>query len=88
MTDKILMPKELTAENGAKYLLSGEFRESIILQCEDCNGTGEDEHSNDQTCESCSGSGDYNQAVTVSWTTIKKIYKMSAEFLGEEVKNT
>jgi len=28
-----LMPKELTAENGAKGLLIGEFKENIIIDC-------------------------------------------------------
>lgn len=36
MTDKILMPKELTAGNGAKHVFIGEFHETITLQCPEC----------------------------------------------------
>ncbi len=57
MGDSVILPKELTAENGAKGLLSGEFKEQIELYDNET-----DEY--------------YMQDVTVSWTTIKDIYKL------------
>ncbi len=74
MSDNILMPKALTAENGAKYLFSGEFKEEIELDCE-CCGDGEN-------CEICGGSGHYVHKVTISWTTIKEIYSMAVQHFG------
>lgn len=41
MSDKtVIMPKELTAENGAKALLIGEFQEEIELTCSACDYHG------------------------------------------------
>lgn len=69
------LPKELTAENGAKALLIGDFHEEIDVHnpeyCGDC-------------CEGCEDHCDEDaderqefltQKVTVDWTTIKEIYK-------------
>lgn len=36
--DMVVMPSALTAENGAKALLMGEFFESVTVVCEDCDG--------------------------------------------------
>lgn len=77
MEDKILMPKSLTAENGAKYFMSGEFFEVVELECTSCDQ--DDEH-----CEACSGNGSYTYRVPISWTTIKEIYAMAVERLGEQ----
>lgn len=68
----IEMPRELTAENGAKEALSGEFFEEIELEVE-CDGEDCDEHDCD---------GDFHtfmQQVPVSWTTIKSIWKRAVE---------
>jgi len=76
-SELILMPKSLTAENGAKGLLIGEFSETVIMQCEMCDGEGveaEGGNVDDLVCEGCGGSGDYALKVTVSWDTIKEIY--------------
>lgn len=75
--ERILLPKELTAENGAKALLIGEFSESISIpnpdyceeNCEDCIHEGT--RSIDDTCRE----EYFVQDVPVSWTTIKEIYK-------------
>ncbi len=61
-----LVPIELTAENGAKGLLSGEFSETKYINCPDCFGCDE--------CETCDGSGRIEITVPVSWTTIKEIW--------------
>ena len=79
MTDTIKMPKELTAENGAKGLLSGEFFETVTMECGECiDGGAED------GCEVCDGNIKYQQKVTVSWTTIKEIYAMAVKHLGSK----
>lgn len=78
--ETILMPKSLTAENGSKSLLIGEFHETVILQCEECNDEGFfDDDLVDVICEECDGSGDYAQEVPIKWTTIKEIYAMCVE---------
>lgn len=74
------MPESLTAENGAKQLLLGEFYESITLQCNECNGLGYDDHL--MPCDACDGSGEYSQRVPIEWTTIKEIYAMAVKELA------
>lgn len=68
-----LMPKELTAENGAKHLLNGEFKEKAVITCFTCQGMPTDDYGD--VCEDCGGAGDYAVDVPVTWTTIKDIYK-------------
>lgn len=75
--NKILMPETLTAENGAKAALMGEFSESVMIDCPECYGDGLDQ------CEMCRGAGQLEQKVTVSWTTIKEIYKRAVAVVGE-----
>lgn len=66
-----LVPVELTAENGAKASLIGEFTEVKFINCPECFGDAE--------CESCDGGGRIKVAVPVSWTTIKAIWKKGIE---------
>ena len=65
------MPTELTAENGAKALLIGEFHESIYIPNPDYCGCGK--------CDFCIERPEESETrqvdVPVSWTTIKQIYK-------------
>lgn len=82
MNDLISMPKSLTAENGAKGLLIGEFHETVIMRCEECDGEGV--YSEGNTCEECTGAGDYALKVPISWDTIKDIYKMCVEGLSSK----
>ena len=75
--EMILMPRELTAENGAKWLLMGEFKEVVTVPCSECEGAHEDICEDDddaEICEMCGGAGDVPQEAPVSWTTIKDIY--------------
>jgi len=81
-TDMVAMPFELTAENGAKYVLIGEFSESYTAMCGDCEGDGHF-HSIDEECELCEGTGEITQKVDVSWATIKEIYAMVVKKVGE-----
>ena len=77
---KVLMPKELTAENGAKALLIGEFKESIMVENPEFCGCKTD------LCDYCVSFPDeperIEQTVDVSWTTIKAIYAMAVEHLS------
>jgi len=67
----MLLPNSLSAENGAKACLSGEFVETKFISCPECLG--------DDDCESCDGSGLIKVEVPVSWTTIKAIWTKSVE---------
>lgn len=80
-TYTVMMPRELTAENGAKELLSGEFYSEIVVDCPDC-GISEFDDSEDMECDYCHGAGTVTQRVPVSWTTIKAIYAKAVEHLG------
>ena len=73
--DSVVMPHGLTAENGAKGLLSGEFFEVVELECTACD-------QEDEGCEVCSGCGSYTYRVPISWTTIKDIYAMAVKNLA------
>jgi len=73
----VMMPRELTAENGAKGLLSGEFNVDIRLDCPECS-----ELENDSLCDVCDGTGKYTESFIIPWTTIKAIYAMAVENLA------
>ncbi|HGF6459119.1 TPA: ead/Ea22-like family protein [Escherichia coli] len=62
----VIVPKKLTAENGAKGVLSGEFSETTFISCPECFG--------DDDCDICDGSGRIEIKVPVTWTTIKSIW--------------
>ncbi|EOL8926870.1 DUF551 domain-containing protein [Cronobacter sakazakii] len=66
-----LVPMRLTAENGAKGALSGEFSETKFVNCPECFG--------DDECETCDGSGRIEITVPVTWTTIKDIWAKGVE---------
>ncbi|WP_208281121.1 zinc finger-like domain-containing protein [Massilia oculi] len=72
----VLMPRRLTAENGAKALLMGEFKESIQVPCPECDGEGDDE------CLTCENMGEVSRDIPVSWDNIKAIYEMAVEHLA------
>lgn len=67
----VLVPKKLTAENGAKSVLSGEFSETKFINCPECFG--------DDDCETCDGNGRIEITVPVTWTTIKAIWAKGVE---------
>lgn len=64
----VFMPERLTAENGAKALLSGEFYEEIYVPCTECG------ESDAGCCETCGDEMLVLCKVPVTWTTIKAIY--------------
>ena len=72
----VTMPFELTAENGAKGLLSGEFFEEVTVNCPECISM---DVQDDESCPDCGGTNQITVKVPVSWTTIKAIYKMAVK---------
>ena len=78
----VMVPMRLTAENGAKGALSGEFSETKFVNCPECFG--------DDECETCDGSGRIEITVPVTWTTIKEIWAKGVEHFSatpREVKS-
>ncbi|MCK6733050.1 hypothetical protein L8T14_07265 [Enterobacter bugandensis] len=65
-----VMPLKLTAENGAKGALSGEFHVTNRIVCQSCAGEG---------CEDCNDEGGWNAEIPVSWDTIKRIHESAVE---------
>ncbi len=63
---KVLMPTELTAENGAKGAFSGEFFVKINVECQMCEGDG---------CDDCEFTGNVTEEEIIPWTTIKEMYR-------------
>jgi hypothetical protein len=74
--EAVLLPRKLTAENGAKSLLMGEFSEKVQVACAQCADIPED------SCPDCNGTGYVDGEVPVSWDTLKRIYAMVVEHLG------
>lgn len=69
----VLMPRRLTAENGAKAAMISEFYEEISIICNECGNDDSIE------CDACEGVGVVTQRVTVGWDTIKDIYAKAVE---------
>lgn len=65
-----IMPVALTAKNGAKWALSGEFSNAREVTCPECEGDG---------CSDCDGRGDWYEDQAIDWTTIKEIYRRAVE---------
>ncbi|EHJ3833310.1 molecular chaperone DnaJ [Salmonella enterica] len=72
----VMVPKRLTAENGAKGALSGEFSETTFISCLECFG--------DDDCDTCDGSGRIEIKVPVTWTTIKSIWDKGIAYFAAE----
>jgi hypothetical protein len=79
--EPVLMPRALTAENGAKAALMGEFKVSWKTECPECFGMPS-EDADEEECSTCGGAGETTYHVDVEWTTIKEIYKRAVELLG------
>lgn len=65
-----IMPLKLTADNGAKGALCGEFHVQYRIVCQSCVGEG---------CEDCNHTGGWNAEIPVSWDTIKRIHEAAVE---------
>ncbi|WP_057649593.1 hypothetical protein [Yersinia frederiksenii] len=70
-----IMPESLTAENGAKGALSGEFFTETDITCEECGGDCDE----DDPCEHCNDLGIQTVRAVIGWSTIKDIYKMAVD---------
>lgn len=77
--DTVQMPRELTADNGAKAALIGEFFMAVELTCSACSY-----HDADPECEVCGGEIRYTQSVPVEWPTIKAIYRAAVRHFHSE----
>jgi hypothetical protein len=73
-----LMPRQLTAENGAKALLLGEFKLQVTRECPECQELEEPL----EGCEVCDGEGEYAQRHTIPWDQIKFIYSEAVKGLS------
>lgn len=73
-----LVPMKLTAENGTKGALLGEFSETKFINCPECFG--------DDECDTCDGSGRIETKVQVSWTNIKAIWDKGIEHFSSAPK--
>ena len=76
--ETIQMPTELTAENGGKSLMVGEFKVEVSYDCQECYGEG---------CCQCDGAGSFTQEVDVSWPTIKAIYAKAVDHFDKQEKH-
>ena len=74
-----LMPTRLTAENGAKALLLGEFKLEVTNECPECREL-EDPL---EGCEVCDGEGEYGQQHMIPWDQIKFIYSEAVKGLAK-----
>lgn len=82
LPDRVLMPRALTAENGAKAALMGEFAFPVTMTCTDCYWSDQEFGKTDHDCEVCGGEIEYQQPQDVPWTTIKKIYAAAVDLLA------
>lgn len=80
---QIIMPRELTAENGAKALFMGEFSIETQNECIECDGLGHEDTEEMLECEICEGRGIYLQKTPVDWSTIKEIYALAVKHLAQ-----
>lgn len=83
--DEVLLPRKLTAKNGAKALLMGEFFEEREFECPECNDYIPTDFDDlvSHHCEVCDGKGRVVEKTYVSWTTIKAIYDKIVEHYGK-----
>ncbi|VVP89411.1 hypothetical protein PS918_03084 [Pseudomonas fluorescens] len=75
-----LMPTRLTAENGAKALLLGEFKLDVTTECPECRDLEEPL----EGCEVCDGEGEYGQQHMIPWDQIKFIYSEAVKGLAKK----
>lgn len=75
----VAVPRALTAENGAKAVLMGEFNLEYNLVCHECFGEG---------CDDCSGEGRWINSIPVDWTTIKEIWRRGIEHFTPPTDST
>ena len=80
---QILMPTALTAENGAKKLMMGEFSVKVDYTCTLCKPNEPEDD-----CPICLGGGTFSENHPIEWPTMKAIYAKAASELGEAAKTS
>lgn len=78
-----IMPRQLTAENGAKALLLGEFKLLVTKECPECYELEEPT----EGCSICDGEGEYGQKHTIPWDQIKYIYSEAVSGLAVKAES-
>lgn len=78
-----IMPRQLTAENGAKALLLGEFNLQVTMECPECCDLEEPA----EGCSICDGEGEYGQKHTIPWDQIKYIYSKAVSGLAVKTES-
>ena len=78
-TNTVMMPRELTYENGGKYLFHDEFFVEHQEPCFECADLDDEENEN---CKYCSGTNSVTTKIPIAWTTIKAIYEKAVDKLG------
>jgi hypothetical protein len=73
-----VMPRRLTAENGAKALLLGEFKVTFTRECPECSELEEPT----EGCDVCDGEGEFAMHQLISWDKIKFIYSSAVAGLA------
>ena len=80
--ETVVMPRELTAENGAKALLLGEFSVGDFIECGRCDNGDASTDDEYEECEFCDGQGGHYISIAIDWPTIKAIYAKVVQHLG------
>lgn len=78
-----IMPRQLTAENGAKALLLGEFKLLVTKECPECCELEDPV----EGCSICDGEGEYGQKHTIPWDQIKFIYSKAVSGLAVKAES-
>ncbi|WP_296255553.1 MULTISPECIES: hypothetical protein [unclassified Pseudomonas] len=76
-----IMPRRLTAENGAKALLLGEFKVTFAQECPECRDLAEPA----EGCAVCDGEGEFASDQLISWDKIKHIYSQAVTGLATKI---
>lgn len=82
MSDLVLMPNALTAENGAKALLIGEFHVETRVPNPDYDPDWDDEEDEDEEPEF------FTAQIAIPWDTIKEIYAMAVKHLAKPLDDS
>lgn len=78
-----IMPRQLTADNGAKALLLGEFKLLVTKECPECCELEEPV----EGCSICDGEGEYGQKHTIPWDQLKYIYSKAVSGLAVKTES-
>ncbi len=80
MSDLVLMPNALTAENGAKALLIGEFHVETQVPNPDYDPMCDDDEDEEPEF--------FTAQIAIPWDTIKAIYAMAVKHLAKPLDDS